>query len=305
MIIKLTHLFVLTGAALLFAQQKESPKTFSSPEEARDTLITAAKEGYEQIRAVFGGGSTHILRTGDEVQDKNILTKFNEFVGEKVELEHSEWDPNRVTLLVGKVDWPFPIPLVKNKAGGWYWDIAEGKQEIRRRTIGANELNAMEICRGYVEAQRQYAEEDRDGNGIVEYASRIFSSEGKKDGLYWPGDDSPVAANFAKAVAEGYSRSSEGPKPFHGYYYKILLGQGPAAESGTQDYLIQKLMIGGFALVAWPAEYGVSGIMTFIVNQDGVVYEKDLGPSTRTVAKAMTRFNPDKTWRVAPEDLLP
>ena len=165
MIIKLTQFFVLTGAALLFAQQKETPKTFASAEEARDTLVAAAQEGYDQIRAVFGGGSAQILRTGDEVQDKNILAKFNEFVAEKAELEPTELNPGRVTLLVGKVDWPFPIPLVKNKAGRWYWDIAEGKAEIRRRTIGANELNAMEVCRGYVEAQRQYAEEDRDGNG--------------------------------------------------------------------------------------------------------------------------------------------
>jgi hypothetical protein len=212
--------------------------------------------------------------------------------------------PDRRTLLVGTIEWPFSVPLVR-KNGRWFWDVVEGKAELRRRIIGRNELSAIEICRGYVEAQGIYSESDWDGNGVFEYAGKIVSTAGKKDGLYWPGEDSPVAAGFAEAVAQGYQVSRSGPpKPFHGYYYKVLTSQGPAAEGGEQDYMVKKLMIGGFGLVAWPAEYGKSGIMSFIVNQDGVVYEKDLGPGTGTVAKAMNRFNPDKTWRPSPPDPL-
>ena len=153
--------------------------------------------------------------------------------------------------------------------------------------------------------QQIYSEIDRDGNGALEYASKIVSTDGRKDGLYWPGEDSPVAAGFAKAVAEGYTAFTGTPKAYHGYFYKVLLGQGPDAEGGVQDYLVKKLMIGGFALVAWAAAYGVSGIKTLIVNQDGVVYEKDLGTNTGAVAKAMTKFNPDKSWRSVPEEPLP
>src|SRR5262249_5391064 len=163
------------------------------------------------------------------------------------------------TLLLGEIQWPFAFPLVR-KNGRWSFDLVEGKAEIRRRVIGGNELDVIEICRGYVEAQEQYARADRDGNGGLEYARKIVSSEGKKDGLYWPGEDSPVAAGFAKATAQGYSLSGGGaPHPFHGYYFKVLLAQGPDAQGGAQDYLAHNLMIGGFALVAWPAEYGVSG----------------------------------------------
>jgi hypothetical protein len=156
-----------------------------------------------------------------------------------------------------------------------------------------------------VEAQELYAEADRNGNGVLEYASKIVSTEGKKDGLYWPGEDSPVAAAFAKAAAQGYPAPHSKRQPYHGYFYKVLLAQGPDAASGAQEYLARGLMIGGFALVAWPAEYGVSGIKTFIVNQDGIVYEKDLGPQTGTLANAMTRFNPDKSWLVTPEETWP
>jgi hypothetical protein len=209
-------------------------------------------------------------------------------------------NPDRVTLLIGTIEWPIAVPIMR-KSGRWSFDIQEGKAEIRRRTIGGNELDAIEICLGYVEAQQSYAESDRDGNGVLEYAKKIVSSEGRKDGLYWPGEDSPVAAGFAKAAAQGYTASPGGsPRPYHGYFYKVLLSQGPDAAGGAQDYVVHGLMIGGFALVAWPAEYGVSGIKSFIVNQDGIVYEKDLGPNTGSLAKALTRFNPDKSWQVSP-----
>jgi hypothetical protein len=222
-------------------------------------------------------------------------------VAEKTQLEVDQMDPTRITLAIGAEEWPFAVPLLR-KSGRWAFDIREGKAEIRRRVIGKNELDAMEICRGYVESQKMYSQTDWDKNGVLEYARQINSSEGKKNGLYWPGEDSPVAAGFAKAATEGYAPHPGAPNPYHGYRYKILLAQGPDATGGARDYLVHGLMIGGFALVAWPAEYGVSGIMSFIVNQDGVVYEKDLGPQTGAIGKAMTKFNPDKSWGVSPDD---
>ena len=231
-----------------------------------------------------------------------MLLRFKQLAAEKAVLEADPMNPDRMRLLIGTIEWPMAVPIVR-KGGRWSFDIQEGKAEIRRRTIGGNELDTIEICRGYVEAQQTYAETDWDGNGVLEYAKKIISSEGKKDGLYWPGPDSPVAAGFAKAVAQGYTAPTGGGRqPYHGYFYKVLMAQGPDAAGGAQDYVVHGLMIGGFALVAWPAEYGVSGIKTFIVNQDGITYEKDLGSATSAVATAMTRFNPDKSWQVSPDE---
>src|SRR3954453_13353741 len=294
-------ILILLGGALLVAQTG-GPATFASPEEARDALMQAADKGLDSVKALFGPGSEEVVRSGDEVKDQNVVARFKQLAAEKTLLEPDAMNPDRVTLLIGAIEWPLAVPIVR-KGGRWSFDIQEGKAEIRRRTIGGNELDAIEICRGYVEAQESYAETDRDGNGVLEYAKKIVSSEGRKDGLYWPGEDSPVAAGFAKAAAQGYTASSTGaPKPYHGYYYKVLFAQGPDALGGSQDYVVHGLMIGGFALVAWPAEYGVSGIKSFIVNQDGIVYEKDLGPTTATAAKAITRFNPDKSWEKSPEE---
>jgi hypothetical protein len=305
MITRLTPIILIVGTALLLGRANER-KTFSTPEEARDALVDAAAKGFEEVRTLFGPDSSAIVRTGDEVEDNSVLATFNKLAAEKMQLESNEASPNRRTLILGMIEWPFSIPLMRDKNGRWFWDVVEGKSEIRRRVIGRDELTAIEICRGYVAAQGAYSETDWDGNGVFEYAGRIVSTDGKKDGLYWPGEDSPVAAPFAKAATQGYSfASGEVPKPYHGYYFKVLTSQGPDANGGEQDYLVKKLMIGGFGLLAWPAEYGVSGIMTFIVNQDGVVYEKDLGPRTGTLAKAMTKYNPDKTWRPSPEELLP
>jgi hypothetical protein len=301
---KKLHSVVLVTATVLLAANTAGPRTFSSPEEARDALVQAAAQGGDAVREFFGPGSAEMLRTGDEVQDKNLREKFKRQIAEKAELEPYALDPNRMTLLIGAEEWPFAIPLVR-KNDRWYFDLAEGKAELHRRTIGANELDAIEVCRGYVEAQQIYAETDWEGRGVPQYAKKIFSTEGKKDGLYWPGDDSPVAANFAKAVAEGYGKKGGAPQPYHGYFYKILLAQGPDARGGAHDYVLHGIMIGGFALVGWPAEYGVSGIMTFIVNHDGVVYQKDLGSQTGVTAKAMTKFNPDKTWTEVPDDTQP
>jgi hypothetical protein len=305
MITRLTQIILIAGAALLLGRT-DGRKTFSTPEEARDALVAAAAKGFDEVRTLLGPDSSAIVRTGDEVADAAVLAAFSQLAAEKMELEANEASPNRRTLVLGTIEWPFSIPLMRDKNGRWFWDVVEGKSEIRRRVIGRNELTTIEICRGYVAAQTAYSRSDWDGNGVFEYAARIVSTDGKKDGLYWPGADSPVAEPFAKAATQGYSfANGEAPKPYHGYYFKVLNAQGPDANGGVQEYVVKKLMIGGFSLVAWPAEYGVSGIMTFIVNQDGVVYEKDLGSRTGTLAKAMTKYNPDKTWRPSPEELLP
>jgi hypothetical protein len=297
MLRRLTYIALAAGLVQLVAQTN-APKTFASPEEARDALVQAASKGLDALKVFLGPESEEILRTGDPVEDKNVLDRFNKWAAVKTSLQRDEVNVHLITLLVGPDDWPFAVPLIE-KNGRWRFDIREGKAEIRRRTIGGNELDVIEICRGYVEAQDLYAESDWNGNAVKEYARKIISTAGKKDGLYWPGEDSPVAEGFAKAVAAGYPAPSGTPSPFHGYFFKVLLAQGPNALDGEQDYVVQGLMIGGFALVAWPAEYGVSGIMTFIVNQDGVVYEKDLGPQTPALAKMMDKFNPDKSWRIS------
>ena len=286
-------------ATALFAAQS-GPKTFNSPDEARDALVQAAAGGIPALRELMGMGSDRILTTGDPVQDKNLLERFQQRTAEAAKLDPDPMNPDRIVVLIGAEESPFAIPLLR-KNGQWHFDLPEGKKEIRYRTIGSNELDAVEACRGFVEAQEIYVAHDRDGNSVPEYAKRIISTPGNKDGLYWPGGDSPLSERFAHAVAEGYSRQSQTRQAYHGYYYKVLYGQGPAAEDGARDYIIRDLMIGGFALVAWPAEYGVSGIKTFMVNQDGVVYEKDLGPKTGTLAPAITKFNPDSSWDESPE----
>lgn len=295
----LTSLAVLAGAAFLSAQ-KGGPKTFGTSEDARDALVQAAAAGLDAVKELFGPGSADILRTGDDVEDRNLLARFSQGVAEKTQLETDPMNPDRVTLLVGAEEWPFAVPLIRSN-NRWLFDIEDGKAEIRRRIIGSNELDAIEICRGYVEAQQRYAESDWNGDGVLEYGARIASTAGKKDGLYWPGEDSPVAAGFAKAAAEGYRLPNSTRQAYHGYYYRVLLAQGSGAGDGARDYMVRGFMIGGFALVAWPAEYGISGIKTFIVNQDGIVYEKDLGPRTVALATAITRFDPDKSWQVSPE----
>jgi hypothetical protein len=295
------YLVLLTGAGLASAGliwAQTGPKTFASPEEARDALIQAAGKGIDAVRDIMGPGAIDILRTGDSIQDKAQLDTFKQRAAEKTQLEPDQMNPNRVRLLLGEEEWPFAIPIMK-KSGRWYFDLQEGKAEVRRRVIGGNELDAIEACRGFVEAEVMYSETDWNGNGKREYAAKIASTPGKKDGLYWPGDDSPIGAQVARAMAQGYSAPGTNSKGYHGYQYRILLAQGADADSGAQDYVAHGMMIGGFALIAWPVEYGVSGIKSFIVNQDGIVYEKDLGPQTSTAVKAITKFNPDKSWAVS------
>jgi hypothetical protein len=216
---------------------------------------------------------------------------------EKVDFVKEKED--RVSVIMGNDNWPFSIPMMKT-AEGWKFDTKAGREEVLNRRVGRNELDAIKVCRAYVEAQREYAITDRERDGIIQYAQKIASDSGRRNGLYWHAGEgevpSPLGPLAAKAAAEGYRRAADKPTPLHGYYYKILKGQGMNAPGGAYQYVINGHMVAGFALVAWPAEYGVSGVMTFIVNQNGIVYQKDLGPKTDGIAKAMTLYNPDRTW---------
>ncbi len=276
-------------------------KSFQSPEEALKALFDAAKAGdKKEMLAIFGAAGKEVISSGDEVADKAARERFIKAYEAANKLE-KETD-NKVTLIVGDDDWPFPVPIVK-KGETWVFDTMAGKEELLNRRVGRNELNTIQTCLAYVDAQREYAMKDRDKDKVLEYAQKFRSTKGKKDGLYWEAkegeEQSPLGDFAAKAVKEGYTpgKPGQGPQPYHGYYFKILKAQGKNAPDGAYDYVVNGKMIGGFALVAYPAEYGASGIMSFIVNQDGVVYEKDLGKGTAKIASAMTKFDPDKTWK--------
>ncbi len=268
-------------------------KAFDSPEMATAALVKAAADQDEQsLTLILGPNSKDIVSTGDPVQDEK---RIKEFVSKAREKQSFEKHKNKAILLVGTDEWPLPIPIVKYK-GKWFFDSQSGREEILQRRIGANELDAIAICRGYVEAQKLYALQAHDG--VNQYAQKIISSPGKQDGLYWQNADGtaggPITEAIARAIEEGYS--TEKRSAYHGYYFKILKGQGPAAPLGELDFVINGVMIGGFALVATPAEYGVTGIKTFLVSHEGIVYQKDLGPESLKFAAQMDRYNPDKTW---------
>lgn len=303
---KLGRLAVLSLCAGTVAAQSPQ-KTFDTPQRAADALIAAA-EGNDKaaVLEIFGPEGKDLVESGDGVQDKNNIAAFATSAKEKKTVVIDPQNRNRAILSVGADDWPLPVPIVRQK-GGWRFDSAAGHEEILRRRIGRNELDAIQVCRGYVEAQKEYASEIRDDSGINQYARRIFSSAGKKDGLYWKNADGspggPIGQAVARAIEEGYSpKAGSG---YHGYYFSVLTGQGPAAPLGELDYVIDGLMIGGFALIAVPVEYGVSGVKTFIVSHDGIVYEKDLGPKSRKIAKSIERYNPDKTWRRTDDEWPP
>ncbi len=292
MILLLT--FPLQGYA---AQIKQ--KTFASPEEAVKALVDAAKSGnQEELMVIFGTAGREVLSSGDTVDDKAVKEQFLKAYETKNTLI-KEGDTKAV-LQIGAEDWPFPIPLVK-KNQQWVFDTKKGKEEMNNRRIGRNELSTIQVCLAYVDAQREYAAKDRDGDGLFEYAQKFVSTPGKKDGLYWeakPGEEeSPLGDFAARAAGEGYKKTSNKPVPYHGYYFRVLKAQGKNATGGAYDYLVNGRMIGGFGMVAYPAKYGVSGVMTFVVNHDGIVYEKNLGKDTTRIARAMKLFNPDKTWK--------
>ena len=295
--------FYQTGIAAEVKQVKQ--KSFLSPEEAVKSLMDAVKSNNtKELLAIFGPAGKEIISSGDKVADSTGRERFINSYEEMNKLEKESDD--KVTLVVGEDEWPFPIPIVK-KGEAWVFDTNAGKEELLNRRIGRNELNTIQTCLAYVDGQREYAMKDRDSDKVREYAQKSMSTPGKKDGLYWKTkegeEQSPLGELFAKAVKAGYTpgKSGQGPQRYYGYYYKILKAQGENAPGGAYDYVINGKMIGGFALVAYPAEYGASGIMSFIVNHDGVVYQKDLGKETGKIASAMTKYDPDKTWNKVEE----
>jgi hypothetical protein len=275
-----------------------SAKAFGTPQDAAKALIKAAADyDVPALLEILGPGGKDLVSSSDPVRDKNNLLAFAAKAAEKNTVTVDPKKPTTAILSIGDDDWPLPIPIVK-KVGKWHFDAEAGRKEILLRRIGANELDAIQVCRGYVEAQHEYAADIHDNSGVNQYAQKILSSPGKHDGLYWVTEDAtpggPIGEEVARAIQEGY-KSEKGP--YHGYYFKILKGQGPAAPLGRLDYVIQGVMIGGFALVAVPAQYRVTGVQTFMVNQQGIVYQKDLGPQSLEIVKNMELYNPDKTWR--------
>jgi hypothetical protein len=272
-------------------------RTFDTPQQAADALVAAAEKFDEDaLEEIFGPGGDDIYLSGEYPQDRKRAADFAAEAREKKSVSVDPKKENRAFLLVGNEDWPFPVPIVKSGAK-WTFDSKAGRQELLYRRIGSNELDAIDICRGYVEAQHEYALEKREGYDVNQYAQRIISTAGKQDGLAWQNSDGswggPIGEKIARAIEQGYSLSAE---PYHGYFFKILKGQGPAAPLGEMDFLVKGVMIGGFALIAAPAEYGVSGVKSFIVSHDGVVYEKDFGSASLNEFIKMERFNPDRSW---------
>ena len=280
---------VFALAAPLFAQQ-----SFDSAEAAAQALIDAAG-GHDDARlaAIFGPEGQAVLTSGNPAQDRSEQSEFSRLAQAKHRLEPDPRNPNRVILSIGAEDWPFPTPIVRSN-GKWSFDASQTPVEMEARRIGSHELDAIEICAGYVEAQRKYASEGHDKDGLPEYASRIMSAPGHKDGLFVEGVADPLVPDgFAEAAWDGSQKSF---KPYHGYYFRILDAQGPYAPEGEHNYRIKNKLLGGFGLVAWPAEYGVTGIQTFIVNQDGVVYEKDIPLLPGGEPPAITSYDPDPSW---------
>ena len=285
-------------AAVIPLGEARAQQKFNNAEAAADALAAAARAGdRKQIIAVLGPGSADIASSGDDVQDEETRKAFVTEYDAKHSIKRETGKP--ATLLIGQNDFPFPIPLVE-KNGSWSFDTKAGREEILFRRIGRNELAAIQACLAYLDAQNEYADMNKTKDGMAIYAQKIVSSTGKKDGLYWPAaqgeKESPLGEAVADATAQGY-RVGGGSIPFHGYYFKVLTKQGATAPGGAVDYVVGGNMIGGFALVAYPAEYGNSGVMTFVVNQDGTVFQKDLGPGTRQLAARIASFNPDHTWK--------
>ncbi len=294
---KLTKLAVVAGLLLSFAgmSQAAEQKTFATAQEAVKALMAAVQANNEsELLAIFGDEGKDMVSSGDDVQDKNSRAAFLKSYNTKHSLVAE--GPNREVLVVGPKDWEMPIPIVLEN-GKWRFDTAAGQRELVYRRIGNNELSAIAVCRGVIAAEADYAATGHDGNPAGVYAGKLRSEPGKQDGLYWETKEgeppSPAGPFLAKAGAEGYQKGD----PYHGYYYRPLVSQGAAAKGGAKSYLVDGKLTGGVAMVAYPAQYKASGVMTFIINQDGVVYQKDLGEKTEEIAKAMTEFNPDSTWK--------
>ena len=283
------------------SQPGAGQETFNTPEEAAEALVVAAERfDVDALKKILGPDGVELVVTQDAVQDKNQSAAFAAQARIRLRVERDSTNAKVAYLAVGDEDWPLPIPLVED-GGKWRFDTKTGRQEVLLRRIGRNELDAVEVCHGYVEAQLEYASEKHDGATLNQYAQRIISTPGKHDGLAWQAADGtwagPVGEEIARVIAEGYT---DRYLPYHGYHFKILKGQGRAAPLGEMDFLVKGVMIGGFALVAAPAEYEVTGVMTFIVSHDDIVYQKDLGPTTLDQFRAMERYNPDSTWTPVP-----
>jgi len=302
-----SKLGLLTGAVLIIAGSSlaQSQERFKTPEAAADALVSAARSGDRKtVLTILGPGSQELVSSGDPVADDNVKQEFLTAYDAQHRVVSESGKP--ATLVIGKNDWPFPIPIVQ-RDGQWSFDTAAGREEILARRIGRNELAAIQASLAYFDAQNEYADLNKTKSGVAVYAQRIVSSPGKKDGLYWPttGNEpsSPLGEAVADATQRGYRVGSG--EPFNGYYFKILTRQGPTAPGGAVDYVVNGDMIGGFGLVAYPAEYGNSGIMTFIINNDGDVFQKDLGEATERIASRMTSFSPDHTWQKVVDTEMP
>jgi hypothetical protein len=301
------------GAAHLAALPDQTPKpapaqkpatagtpalTFTTPEEAMTAAVKAAGTGAEALLTLLGSDAKDLVYTSDAVADQNERAAFVRLATEKTTFWKDPADPNRVTVLIGTDEFPTAIPLVR-KSGRWLWDAAEGRYELLLRRVGGNELDAITVCRGFVEAQWLYAALDPDKTGIRQYAQKIISTPGKRDGLFWVPEagapESPIGEVISRALAQGYTDKAQ---PYHGYFFKVLTSQGPSAPLGAMDFMVRGHMIGGFALVAWPAQYRSTGVKTFIVGSAGIVFEQDLGPDTVKIASAMTKYDPGKGWTV-------
>jgi hypothetical protein len=299
-VIAVAVVIILTHAGTSAAAEKQ--KTFASAEEAVKALITAARnDDNTEMLKIFGADGKDLIFSGDKVADKQRRKKFLATYDEQNKLVP---EGDSMILVIGKNEFPYPIPLVK-KGEAWLFDSKKGKEEVLNRRIGENELYTIQTVLAVVDAQREYAMIDHDGDGLREYAEKFESDPGKQNGLYWKTKEgespSPLGELLVQAKAEGYSKkdSKGNPVPYHGYFYKILKAQGKNAPGGAYDYIINGNMIGGVAVVAWPAKYGNSGVMTFVVNHDGVAYQKDLGKDTDKIVKGMTKYDPDKTWEKA------
>jgi hypothetical protein len=294
------HRVVSAGVAAIMAlalmsSASQAQQSFSSPEDAAAALAVALKSGTKrEMLKVLGNGGDEIVESGDDVADAQTRKDFLSAYDAKHSIKAE--GNKKAVLILGADDFPFPIPLVNTKTG-WEFDADMGRQEILYRRIGRNELDAIQTCLAYVDAQNEYAGKDH-GDGLGVYAQRIVSSSGKKDGLFWrdDADPSPLGELAAQASADGYKVEGNGA-PYHGYYFRVLKGQGSDAPGGALYYVVKGKMIGGFALIAYPAEYGNSGVMTFLVNHAGTVYQKDLGKRTEIIAKRLTLFDPDQTWK--------
>jgi Protein of unknown function (DUF2950) len=298
-VVAMLGIFMITVASSTHGQNAMAVpkgKAFATAQAAADGLISAAEQYDEAtLSQILGPDGFDIIHTAEPARDKENSQAFAAQARKKLSLEMNK-TKTRATMVVGDEDWPMPVPIVK-VGKNWYFDTKAGRQELMYRRIGRNELDAIEICRGYVEAQNDYALLKHGNSGVNQYAQRIISTEGQQDGLAWKNSDGtwggPIGEKIAAAIARGYTNRSE---PYHGYFFKVLKGQGPAAPLGELDYVIKGVMIGGFALIASPAQYRNTGVKSFMVSQDGVVYQKDLGPKTLELFQTIDRFNPDKTW---------